>query len=293
MSVGKADRINVLITGASTGIGEACARWLDSRGHRVFAGVRTAAAAERLRSGSSGPITPLTLDVADAESIAAARSKVETALDGAGLHGLVNNAGIAVAGPLEHVPIEAFRRQLEVNVTGQVAVTQAFLPLIRLGHGRIVFMGSIGGRLSTPFLAPYSASKFALEAIADALRVEVQPWGVGVSIVEPGSIATPIWTKSAFDTSLLSADRIEAMQRDYGAAINAFRSAAESTGARGLPPDTVAAAVEHALVGGSPRTRYVVGRDARIQIALRRWVPDRLRDRLLTRALKLPRRGSA
>jgi NAD(P)-dependent dehydrogenase (short-subunit alcohol dehydrogenase family) len=282
--------MQILITGASTGIGEACARWFDARGHRVFAGVRREADAEKLRAGSSDRMTPVTIDVADASSIRASLDTIAASLSGAGLDGLVNNAGIAVPGPLEYLPLDAIRQQLEINVVGQIGVTQAFLPLIRRGRGRIVFMGSIGGLVCTPFLGPYCASKFALEAIADALRIEVQPWGIHVTIVEPGSIATPIWNKPGvpFDRA-----RIGDVERDYGAALDAFRAAVAAAGARGLPADRVAAVVDHALTARSPRTRYVIGPDARFQRALRSLVPDRLRDLVLTRILKLPPRGAA
>jgi NAD(P)-dependent dehydrogenase (short-subunit alcohol dehydrogenase family) len=283
------DSRHFLITGASTGIGEACARWLDRRGHHVFAGVRRQADAERLKTGSSDRLRPLFIDVTDANSIRDACGNVDRVTGAAGLHGLVNNAGIAVAGPLEYLPIEAFRAQLEVNVVGQIAVTQSCLPLLRRSRGRIVLMGSIGGRLATPFLGPYCASKFALEAVADSLRVELQPWGLHVSLIEPGSIATPIWTKSDEGTQKMLSAVGAALERDYGAAMAALRRAAAETGRRGSSADAVAAVVEHALLSPSPRTRYVVGREARLRVLLGSLVPDRLRDRLITRALKLPR----
>ena len=279
---------SVLITGASTGIGEACARRLDSAGYRVFAGVRRAEDGERLRAGASPQLAPVIIDVADAASIERARVEVTGALGSAGLDALVNNAGIAVAGPLELLPIDALRTQFEVNVIGQVAVTQAFLPLLRRATGRVVFMGSIGGRFATPFLGPYSASKFALEAITDSLRVELAQWGIHVSIVEPGSIATPIWNKSAEAAETLRAQFNPADGADYGPALAAMREAAAATARRGEPASRVADAVRHAIEASPPRTRYLVGRDARIRAWLVRIVPDRLRDRLVTRALKLP-----
>jgi NAD(P)-dependent dehydrogenase (short-subunit alcohol dehydrogenase family) len=278
-----------LVTGSSTGIGEACAQWLDRRGHVVFAGVRREADAERLKRASSERLRPIQIDVTDPSSIFRARQEVESATGADGLAGLVNNAGVAVAGPLEYLPIEALRLQLEVNVVGQIAVTQAFLPLLRRGRGRVVLMGSIGGRFSTPFLGPYCASKFALEALADALRVELQPWRIHVAIVEPGSIATPIWNKSDGDTARALSGVAESVERDYGAAMAALRHAAAETGRRGLSPDVVAEVVEHALMASRPRTRYLVGRDARVRALLGMLLPDRLRDRLVTRALRLPR----
>jgi NAD(P)-dependent dehydrogenase (short-subunit alcohol dehydrogenase family) len=281
----------VLITGASTGIGEACARRLDAAGWRVFAGVRRDEDAQRLRGGMSSRLVPARVDVSDEASIARAAEIIAHDGDG-GLDGLVNNAGIAVAGPLEYLPIAQFRRQLEVNVVGQLAVTQACLPLLRRRRGRIVLMGSIAGRMTVPFLGPYSASKFALEAIADALRVELQPWDIRVALVEPGSIATPIWSKSGKAAVEQEATLPEEARRRYGAAADRMREVAAKTGRRGIDPDVVAAAVEDALTRASPRTRYLVGRDARLRAILAAWAPDRLRDRLLTRVLGIPGRGA-
>ena len=278
-----------LITGCSSGIGEACARWLDRAGHRVFAGVRREADADRLRAGASGRLEPVIIDVADGGSIDRAREAIETRLGGEGLDGLVNNAGIAVTGPLEHLPVADFRRQLEINVIGQLACTQAFLPFLRRARGRIVFMGSISGRMAVPFLGPYSASKFALEAIADAWRVELKPFGILVSLVEPGSIATPIWRKGGEAATAMMA-RMPAAVDQYREAIAAMRSATAKTAHRGIPPDAVAAAVEHALTAPRPKTRYLVGADARLGAVIAQF-PDRLRDWLITRSMRLPRGG--
>lgn len=278
----------VVVTGASTGIGEACALRLDAMGLRVFAGVRKQADADRLRAKASPRLTPVMLDVTDAATIEAAAALVERETGAGGLAGLVNNAGISVAGPMEFVLIEELRRQLEVNVIGQVAVTQALMPLLRRGRGRIVNIGSVGGRLATPYLGPYSASKYAMEAISDAQRIELRPWGLHVAIVEPGSIATPIWEKGQAE-----ADRLERLLPPrahalYDAAIAAVRAVARETEARGIPPDAVAKAVAHALTSKRPKTRYLVGLDARVQAALK-VLPDRLRDAVLMRVLRLPR----
>jgi NAD(P)-dependent dehydrogenase (short-subunit alcohol dehydrogenase family) len=260
-----------LVTGASSGIGEATARRLARSGWRVFAGVRNAGDAP---AGTE----ELILDVTDAEQIAAAAARIET------LDGLVDNAGIAIASPLEAVPLDDLRRQLEVNVVAQVAVAQAVLPQLRAARGRIVLMGSIAGRSALPFLGPYAASKHALEAIADALRVELAPWGMHVAIVEPGSIATRIWAKGAS-----TADEIQARTADeklelYRNRVEPFRRAAAAAGRRGQPPDVVAAVVEHALTAKRPKTRYLVGRDAKIRATFER-LPDRVRDRVYARAL--------
>jgi NAD(P)-dependent dehydrogenase (short-subunit alcohol dehydrogenase family) len=269
-----ADRA-VVVTGASSGIGKACAFRLVRAGWRVYGGVRDDEAAERLRERG---VEPLRLDVTDAEEIAAAAERV-----GSTLHGLVANAGIAIAAPLELVPLEELRRQLEVNVVGQVAVTQAFLPALRAARGRIVLMGSIGGRSALPFLGPYAASKHALEAIADALRVELRPWGVEVSIVEPPSIATAIWEKGAARAEEL-AELVAPERRElYAARVARFREIALARGP-GADPDAVARAVERALTATRPRARYLVGRDAHLRAWIER-LPTRLRDRVLERAL--------
>ena len=188
---------SVVITGASTGIGEACALHLDQLGWRVFAGVRKDSDGEALQRKASPRLMPVRIDVTDAASIAGAREIVARELGDRGLDGLVNNAGVVVAGPLEFVPMDDLRRQLEINVIGQIAVTQAFLSFVRTARGRIVNIGSVSGKMATPFVGPYAASKFAMEALTDALRCELRPWGIQVSIVEPGSIATPIWEKDA------------------------------------------------------------------------------------------------
>ena len=257
----------VLVTGASTGIGEACARRFASRGVRVLAGVRNAGDAP---SGTE----ELLMDVTDADAIAAATTGVER------LDGLVDNAGIVVACPLEFLPLEELRHQLEVNVVGQLAVTQAFLPAVRAARGRIVIVGSIAGRSALPFLGAYAMSKHALEAMADSLRVEVAPDGIHVAIVEPGTIATPIWTKPR---PLLDQLPAEATER-YGSRMAAFRKVAEKRSAKAAPPELVVRAIEHALTAENPRARYLVARDAKIRANIER-LPVRLRDRILTKAL--------
>jgi NAD(P)-dependent dehydrogenase (short-subunit alcohol dehydrogenase family) len=264
---------------------------MDRAGWRVFAGIRRLEDGERLRGRASPSLAPIALDVTSGESIASALAHMSSALHDAGLDGLVNNAGIAVAGPLEVLPLEDLRRQLEVNVVGQVAVTQAFLPLLRRSSGRIVLMGSVGGRLSMPFLAPYCMSKFALEAIADALRLELAPWGIAVSLIEPGAIATPIWNKSVEAAGTMYSKLEPRAGADYEAALERVGAAAQESGRKGVPASRVADVVQHALTATAPRTRYLVGRDARLRALLARLVPDRERDRLISRALKLPRRG--
>jgi NAD(P)-dependent dehydrogenase (short-subunit alcohol dehydrogenase family) len=265
----------VVVTGASSGIGLASALRLARAGWRVFGGVRTDEAAAALRERG---VEPLTLDVTDAGHIATAADTV-----GPELHGLVDNAGIAVAAPLELVPLDELRRQLEVNVVGQVAVLQALLPALRRVRGRVVLMGSVGGRSALPFLGPYAASKHALEAFADVLRVELAPWGMTVSIVEPASVKTAIWTKGAEHADAMRGAFDAAAAELYAARIAAFREVALKRGP-GIDPDVVARAVEHALTASRPKARYLVGRDAHLRAWIER-LPTRLRDRVLSRAL--------
>jgi NAD(P)-dependent dehydrogenase (short-subunit alcohol dehydrogenase family) len=272
----------VLVTGASTGIGRATALRLAAAGFTVFGGVRKRADADSLVAAASGTVIPLILDVTDAKAIAAAAKAITARVGDAGLDGLVNNAGIAAAAPLEFVPIDEFRNQLEVNVVGQLAVTQAVLPLLRMARGRIVNVTSIGGLVAGAMLGPYHASKFALEAMTDTLRVELRPWGIRVSAIEPGAIATPIWATSGqrADRMLAGADDAE---RLYGRSIAGARAGAVRAARDGLPPDEVAKAIERALTASRPRTRYPVGTDAKIGKAVVAKLPDRLRDRVLKR----------
>ncbi len=279
----------LVITGASTGIGAACAVHFARRGFTVFAGVRRAQDGEALKRQAPSGLIPLLLDVTDAASIRQASAVVQERVGVFGLSGLVNNAGIAVAGPLEAVPMADWRRQFEVNVLGQVAVTQAFLPLIRQGRGRIVNMGSIAGRAATPFIGPYSASKHALEAITDALRLEVRSWGIHVSIVEPGAIATPIWDKSSRRTADLEATSPADLTQLYAGAVVGVKEAFTKAAARAVPPDAVVRAVEHALTAPRPKTRYLVGFDAKLRALMVKLLPDRAADWLMIRLLKLPR----
>ncbi len=275
----------VLVTGASSGIGRETALLLDRDGYRVFAGVRREPDGESLRRDASERLTPVLLDVTDAASIAAAAKQIETKLGGAGLAGLVNNAGIAVGGPLEFLPLQELRRVLEVNAVGVVAVTQACLPLLRRARGRVVVVGSISGRLSAPFAGPYCASKFAVEALCDSLRMELAAWGMHVSLVEPGDVDTPIWEKTQGYADRMLALLPERARELYADAIVAVRRQIDESARRGAPPAACARAIAHALSARRPRTRYVVGTDARIQALLVRFVPDRLRDRLIARML--------
>jgi NAD(P)-dependent dehydrogenase (short-subunit alcohol dehydrogenase family) len=260
-----------LVTGASSGIGQACAVNLVRAGWRVLAGVR--------RAGDAPEGTEeVLLDVTLPEQIRAAAGLVDQ------LDGLVNNAGIAIAAPVEFLPPDELRHQLEVNLVGQVAVTQAFLPALRRAKGRIVFMGSIAGRSALPFLSPYAASKHALEALADSLRLELRPFGIRVSIVEPGTIKTAIWARSAQRADELIAASDGEVGELYGERIAAFREIALKRGAAGAPAQKVAKVVLEALTAERPHTRYLIGRDARLRAGFER-LPDRLRDRIYERVL--------
>jgi len=270
----------VLVTGTSTGIGEATALRLARGGWRVLAGVRTIADAERLRAAAEDRLEPVTIDITEPATIAAAAD----GLGGEPLHGLVNNAGTAFAMPLEFIPLDELRRQLEVNLVGQVAVTQALLPNLRSAQGRVVNVGSIAGRSSLPFLGAYAASKHALEAVTDALRVELRPFGIAVTVVEPGTIATAIWQKSGERFQHIAAEMPAELSELYGERLAAFREAAAAAGRRAEPADDVAIVVERALTTKRPKARYLVGRDARRRALVER-LPTRLRDSVYRRVL--------
>jgi NAD(P)-dependent dehydrogenase (short-subunit alcohol dehydrogenase family) len=275
----------VVVTGASTGIGRACALQLAASGFDVLAGVRRVQDGEQLReaAGSNGSLTPLRLDVTDPDSVREAGAAVEERTGERGLAGLVNNAGIALGGPLEYLPLDDVRRQLEVNFIGQVAVTQAMLGQLRKAGGRIVNMGSIGGRTPPPFAAPYAASKAALRATSESLRRELRPWGIWVATVQPGAIATPIWDKGAADAEDIRQRLPDGAVEHYGNVLSNIGATAEKMGASGMPPERVARVVEHALTARRPRRDYVVGRDAKMQIVLDRVLPTRAFDALVRR----------
>lgn len=284
---------SVLISGASTGIGEACVLDLAARGWTVFAGVRRDEDGERLRRASfdatrSDRLRAVRLDVADDASVRAAAALVADAVGREGLTGLVNNAGIVVGAPLEFLPMADLRRQMEVNYFGTVALTQACLATLRRagpGVARIVMMSSIAGRTYLPFAWPYCTSKHAMEATSDGLRVELRPWGIKVILVEPGAIATPIW-----DKSLASSDELESRlpaecQRLYGAALATFKRESRKSGARGIPVARVARVVRLALEARRPRRRYLVGLDARVLNLMHRCLPGALIDWSMSRVL--------
>jgi NAD(P)-dependent dehydrogenase (short-subunit alcohol dehydrogenase family) len=274
---------SVLITGASTGIGRATALRLDAAGWRVFAGVRKEEDATALSEAGSERLAPLILDITDAEQIAAAAARVEAESEG-GLDGLVNNAGVAIPGPLETLAIADFRRQVEVNMTGHVAVTQALLPAVRAARGRIVFISSIGGRVALPLTGAYHAAKFGIEAVGDVFRQELRPWGISVSIVEPGSIDTPIWERGE-----RTADEIATTEREtlYGKAVEGYRKAIRETAERGIPPEQAAKAIEHALTSGRPRARYLVGLEAKVGARAKLLIPTRIFDRIVAKKMNL------
>jgi NAD(P)-dependent dehydrogenase (short-subunit alcohol dehydrogenase family) len=257
---------------------------LDAVGWRVFAGVRKEEDAASLRDAGSKGLTPLMLDVTDAGQIASAAERIGDEVGEGGLDGLVNNAGIAVPGPLETLPIEDFERQIGVNLTAHVAVTQAMLPAIRTARGRIVFITSIGGLMAFPMFGAYHAAKFGLEAVGDVFRQELRPWGIKVAVIEPGSIATPIWDRGDEEAETLAERAGDGHADLYGEAVESYREVGRKTGARGIPPEKVAAKIEHALTARRPRTRYLVGADARGQALAATILPDRLLDWVVARA---------
>ncbi len=269
---------SVFITGASTGIGRDAAVRMSRRGWTTFGGVRSDVDAESLVSESAGLITPVRCDVTDSEQIAAAADQVLTATSGA-LTGLVNNAGVARPGPLEFLPIEDLREQLEVNVVGQLAVTQAFVDALRNEEGRIVNIGSVSGMYGAPGIGAYAMSKFALEAFNDVLRRELAPWKISVSLIQPGSVETPIWDKAVAAAEPLLESVDEQQRARYERLIGPLARGASTP--KQTPVSRVSDAIEHALADRRPRTRYAVGPSARWITVLRRLLPDRGLDQLV------------
>jgi short-subunit dehydrogenase len=274
----------ILITGASSGVGEACAIHLDRLGFRVFAGVLTEAESEALQQKTSDRLTPVILDITKEECIASTAEIVTNAIGSQPLAGLINNAGIALLGPLEVSRISDIRNQLEVNVIGQVAVTQAFLPLLRKSRGRIINIGSICGMMPSPFYGVYPASKSALESITDSLRLELQPWDIKVSLIQLGPVESAI-----FDKMLVAADELEkSLPRDrsnlYQDAFAALHKWLANGGKEGLPrisTDIAVKIITEALTAKNPKSRYFVASNFVKLWALIRFLPDRMFDALL------------
>jgi NAD(P)-dependent dehydrogenase (short-subunit alcohol dehydrogenase family) len=279
----------VVVTGASTGIGRATALLLDAEGYRVFAGIRKEADARELARDGSDRLTPITLDVTEAEQIEAARQQVAEAVGDDGLTGLVNNAGVGGGGPIEFMPLDELRRTLEINLIGQVAVTQAFIPLLRKRKGTIVFIASIGGRVASPFMSPYNTSKFGIEAVGESLRHELRPWGIDVVVVEPGSIDTEIWSKGNEQLREQIDQMPEDAQRLYGRQIARFGEVINETASRGIEPEKVATVIHKAIASGNPRHRYLVGTDAKIGARLKGTLPDRTFSKFAARQMKMPK----
>jgi NAD(P)-dependent dehydrogenase (short-subunit alcohol dehydrogenase family) len=278
---------HVLISGSSTGIGRACAIYLAEKGYSVIAGVRRREDGQKLEA--SAKLRSILLDVADAASIATAAQEVKQIVGEAGLVGIVNNAGMAVGGPVEFVSIEDWRRQFEVNVFGHIAVTQAMLPLIRkhvagTGVGRVIFIGSIAGRVTLPIMGPYSSSKHAIAAVSAALRMELGEEGIDVCLIEPGAIQSEIWRKGGELAASIEPDS-PARQR-YGGRIDALMRISHKSAEGAIGADHVARLVLRCLSSRRPPARKVVGRDAKMGAILRRALPERWMDRILLWAMK-------
>ena len=269
---------SVFITGASTGIGRDAALRMAQRGWTTFGGVRSDADAALLLEDAAGSITPVRCDVADAEEITSAAEQILAATNGR-LTGLVNNAGIARPGPLEILPIEHLREQLDVNVTGQLAVTQPFIEPLRSEGGRIVNIGSVSGMFAAPGIGAYAMSKFALEAFNDALRRELASSNISVSMLQAGSVETPIWKKTIAGSRPLL-ERLDDQQQSRYAPLME-RLAARAVAEKGTPVSALSDAIEHALTSRRPRPRYVIGSSARWVSVLRRVLGDRGLDQLL------------
>ncbi|HOZ27711.1 MAG TPA: SDR family NAD(P)-dependent oxidoreductase [Hyphomonadaceae bacterium] len=282
---------SIVVTGASTGIGWGCVKVLTGKGFHVFGSVRKQADSDRLQQEFGAAFTPLIFDVTDEAAVAAGARTVAEKLNGQPLFGLVNNAGIANPGPLLHLDIAAFRQQMEVNVTGQLIVTQAFAPLLGAAPGaktkspgRICMMSSVGGKVASPFLGPYSASKFALEGLSESLRRELMIYGVDVIIIAPGAIATPIWDKAdAIDVSRYA-------DTPYKPSLDLVKKYMVGLGQKGLPPERIGETVHTALTASAPKTRYIVTPEP-----LTNWLgnhlPKRMLDATIAKRLGLTRQS--
>jgi len=279
------DQKAVVLTGASSGIGAVSADLLQRRGFHVIGCALPDADGEAMMARASATFTPVHMDVTDSSSISSALDKITKDLGEGGLAGLVNNAGIASGGPMELQRLEDLRRVLEVNVVGSVAVTNAFLPLLRQARGRIVFIGSMLGRCAAPMSSIYAPSKFAIEAVADIFRMELRPWGISVSLIQPDVVQTPILNKSMAQTDALFSDSASGRAVLYEAIYRQARGRLEAASRTALAPDKVAQKVVHALTAEKPRTRYPVGWKAKVLVWLR-LLPDRWRDAILLRAMQ-------
>jgi len=277
----------VVITGASTGIGYAAAQELIQHDYHVFGSVRKTSDAERLQQALGENFTPLLFDVTDIDAIDAAADQVETVIGTDNLVGLINNAGIAVAGPLMHLPLAELRQQFEVNLFGLLAVTQAFLPLLGASHdaaeprGRIINISSVGGRIAYPFLGPYAASKHALEGLSDSLRRELLLYGIDVIVIEPGSVRTPIWDKAE------QIDTEQYADTDYATMAIKMQKTMTDLGRQGLPPERISAVIRQALESPRPKPRYVIANNFFIGWLLPQWLPTRWFDGMLGRSFEL------
>ena len=280
---------SVVITGTSTGIGRAAALLLDREGWRVFAGVRRDEDGESLQKEASERLSAIHLDVTDPLSIANSARQVSEAVGDSGLDGLVNNAGIGFGGPIELTDLDRMRAGYEVNVFGPIAVSQAFLPLLRRGgtDARIVNLSSGAGKIATPMLGPYCSSKFALEAISDAMRVELRSFGIKVAVIEPGFIDTPMQTKAQTQIPEEAAELGEAGQRYYGAALEKVQALFVRFAKTATPPEKVARQILRGLTTARPRARYTAGPDAKLISLLNRILPDRAKDAIFGRMVGL------
>jgi NAD(P)-dependent dehydrogenase (short-subunit alcohol dehydrogenase family) len=277
-----------LITGASRGIGRAAALRLARSGWEVHATVRRAEDGEALvAENGGGGIHVLELDVAEAAQIAALEERLPERLDA-----IVNNAGIVISGPLETLSAEGLREQFDVNVVGAVALTNLVLPRLRASRGRIVFLSSVSGRISTPMTGAYNASKFALEAIADAWRVELRPWGVAVILIEPAMTDTDLWRKAPETLKTGEAEMSPEHRELYSGHLDGMRKTIPRVQRMAAPVEGVAATVERALSAPRPRARYVVGANAKAQVALSALAPTRLQDRANAFLTGMPLRPS-
>jgi NAD(P)-dependent dehydrogenase (short-subunit alcohol dehydrogenase family) len=272
---------SILISGASKGIGKAAALFFSTNGIQVFAGVRTVEDGKILEDLGGGKIIPIQLDVTNSTQIKNSIVKIEEIVGKNGLQGLVNNAGIAVSSPMEFVPIDELRNQIEINFIGVVALTQACMPLIRIGKGRIVNISSISGMFSYPFVGPYSASKFALEAFTNSFRRELLMAGIHVASVQPGNVDTPIWDSSYMKADEISKNFPAEAHQHYPFYFPTLLDKKDGQDKKGMSPQKVVDKINHALFSKRPKTKYPVGNTAIFFSTIGKFIPDKFFDSII------------
>ncbi len=276
---------SVVITGTSSGIGKACVLNLDKHGFKIFATVRKTKDYRNIQRETSKNVIPLILDLSDENSIKSAYSIVSANVGESGLSGLINNAAIAIGGSLEFMSITDIRKQFEINLFGQIAMIQTFLPLLRKGSGRIINISSTNGWVSFPFMGAYCATKYALEAISDALRLELEKWKIPVSVINPNKIISPIWEKSISITNSLFEKLPPEAKSYYDTILSGVIKTIRKTAYTALTPDIIVKAVFHALTAKKPKIRYLPSFETKILFLVSKILPKKMLNTIIKKEM--------